>query len=514
MTTALQLPMTAPPVSGSTSAVRRPGPALRSNEFDAVLDRATAEASRSRRPASPRDNDEARSAPPDRATRPETPARGDRVDDRGRPAQPGRHQGGADERPATARRSTNDRTGDRAGDRTEVGAGDDEGNATAAAEDVASGDDATANEGPTSGSAPPADDDGTDVGAATNPVVPIDNPLVDLGGSPASDAAPPTVIAADDASTGPVDPDLTPPSEGGSDDGPVMAEPGSPAGDVADGAVLGDTDGVPATADRATTASITTTVAVSEHRPILDDDGTTAAGTDDAPADDALAVAAAAGTTERAETASGVADGPRRGPSRHADRAVVHGVDDSASPVTVVDDWSRAEAATSPQPERPNAGVSGLASAPTRAQADPPGAPDPLWRQVHRALGALRTTAEGQQEITLRLHPAELGSVMIRISTGGAGTMVAMVTETGAAANQLNQQRQQLLDELASTGLDGASVDIGTRDGSGHPGDDPRGRPGRNGAGTVASGLDADHSLAADAGPIRRRSTNTVDLTL
>ncbi|MEM9652373.1 MAG: flagellar hook-length control protein FliK [Actinomycetota bacterium] len=87
-----------------------------------------------------------------------------------------------------------------------------------------------------------------------------------------------------------------------------------------------------------------------------------------------------------------------------------------------------------------------------------------LWRQVRRAIGSMRTTAAGDQQMTIRLRPAELGSVMIRVTTGEAGTTVALVAESAAAASQLNQQRQQLINELEDRGLTEVAVDVGTNE--------------------------------------------------
>lgn len=85
-----------------------------------------------------------------------------------------------------------------------------------------------------------------------------------------------------------------------------------------------------------------------------------------------------------------------------------------------------------------------------------------IWRQVRRAIGSIRTNTNGDQQMTIRLRPAELGSVMIRVSTGDGGTTVALVAESAAAAGQLNQQRQQLINELEDGGLSGVAVDVGT----------------------------------------------------
>ena len=64
--------------------------------------------------------------------------------------------------------------------------------------------------------------------------------------------------------------------------------------------------------------------------------------------------------------------------------------------------------------------------------------------------------------MTIRLRPDDLGSVVVRISTGEAGTTVALVADSAAAANQLAQQRQQLIRELQDGGLRGVAVDVST----------------------------------------------------
>ena len=87
---------------------------------------------------------------------------------------------------------------------------------------------------------------------------------------------------------------------------------------------------------------------------------------------------------------------------------------------------------------------------------------EPLWLQVNRAVGSLRTLRNGEQQVTIRLRPMELGSVMVRINTGEQGTSVALVAESAVAASQLGQQRQQLVDQLEQSGLRGVAVDIGT----------------------------------------------------
>ncbi len=117
---------------------------------------------------------------------------------------------------------------------------------------------------------------------------------------------------------------------------------------------------------------------------------------------------------------------------------------------------------------------------------------DPLWLQVRRAMGSLRTLQNGEQQMTIRLRPAELGSVMVRVNAGENGTTVSLIADSAVAATQLNQQRQQLISELEQGGLAGVAVDVGTeaetdlRDGA----DDDR---------DPSNGSEADGTAAAAA---------------
>lgn len=118
---------------------------------------------------------------------------------------------------------------------------------------------------------------------------------------------------------------------------------------------------------------------------------------------------------------------------------------------------------------------------------------EPLWLQVHRAVGSLRTLRNGEQQVTIRLRPAELGSVLVRINAGENGTAVSLLTESAIAANQLGQQRQQLVDQLEESGLRGVAVDIDT---GGNP---DQAEPGAEGDGDPSS-ADSTGPAAASAG--------------
>ena len=157
----------------------------------------------------------------------------------------------------------------------------------------------------------------------------------------------------------------------------------------------------------------------------------------------------------------------------------------------------------------------------SQAPESPEGADgDALWRQVRRALGSLRTSPAGDRQFTVRLQPADLGSVTVRITTGEHGVTVALLTESSAASNQLNQQRHLLVSDLDRSGLEGVTVDIGTHDdgrGQAERGEDgDRSEPGRSGFATApASGIPID-GPESGTGPRRgARSTSTLlDVTL
>ena len=113
------------------------------------------------------------------------------------------------------------------------------------------------------------------------------------------------------------------------------------------------------------------------------------------------------------------------------------------------------------------AGVGGSASVDDPAaaagiDAEPADQANPVWRQVRRALGSLRRSGPGEETMTIRLRPAELGSVTVRINTSAAGMRVALVADSPVAAQELNQQRHELLRDLDESGFGGTGVDVST----------------------------------------------------
>ncbi|MEZ5408085.1 MAG: flagellar hook-length control protein FliK [Acidimicrobiales bacterium] len=192
----------------------------------------------------------------------------------------------------------------------------------------------------------------------------------------------------------------------------------------------------------------------------------------------------------------------------------------------------RLAAALNGDPAAPPTGTA--PSAPANGSTRSAGA-DPLWRQVQRALNAVHVNAEGNHEMTIRLRPDHLGSLTVKVTTGEAGTTVALVAESRAAAQQLEQQRHLLADELNGGGLRGAAIDIGLGSGP-----SSGGTPGRDGTGAATSSHSGPGSGSgspagnrsgratvgvADSRPdtgraealrtaARRRSTASVDLAL
>jgi flagellar hook-length control protein FliK len=121
---------------------------------------------------------------------------------------------------------------------------------------------------------------------------------------------------------------------------------------------------------------------------------------------------------------------------------------------------------------------------------------EPIWRQIRRALGSIRNLPNGESQMTIRLRPADLGAVLVRINSTDAGTAVALVAESSAAANQLNQQRQQLINDLEDGGLAGVNVDIGS--GAEADGSAAQESDGDQTAGGVAAGVGAVAGAGAE----------------
>ena len=163
-----------------------------------------------------------------------------------------------------------------------------------------------------------------------------------------------------------------------------------------------------------------------------------------------------------------------------------------------------------------------ITAAASAASADNPAdtAADELWAQVQRALHRVRTGPDGA-ELRLRLHPAELGELLVQVRTQGDQLAVRLVASSTAAQQTLLADQQRLAAELAEAGFAEGSVDIG-QSGTGTFGDN---RPSGRDESTSSDPSDArspsipgasvgpDQALV-DANRNGRRHTGLVDLTL
>lgn len=79
--------------------------------------------------------------------------------------------------------------------------------------------------------------------------------------------------------------------------------------------------------------------------------------------------------------------------------------------------------------------------------------------------------------MTVKLHPAELGGVTIRVTSGEGGTFVGIVADSTVGMARLQHQAPHLLNELRAGGLTDVSVDVRSEDSNGSRGSagDPRG---------------------------------------
>lgn len=173
-------------------------------------------------------------------------------------------------------------------------------------------------------------------------------------------------------------------------------------------------------------------------------------------------------------------------------------------------------------PAAPRSRTTGPTSTQAGQQAQAPlpegEAGDPLWLQVRRAMGSLRTLQNGEQQMTIRLRPAELGSVMVRVNAGEHGTTVSLIADSAVAATQLTQQRQQLISELEQSGLAGVAVDVDTgaetdlRDGAADDDRDPSNGPEADGAAAAAAVAGAGGTLPRTGGRGRRAAGSSGSL--
>lgn len=189
---------------------------------------------------------------------------------------------------------------------------------------------------------------------------------------------------------------------------------------------------------------------------------------------------------------------------------------------SVVDAAGAVAPGAAPAPAAPSAAPSGLGAltpasvrpdAPTVTTSTVPASPTDAepWQQVHHALGSLRSFSDGSEQIRVRLHPEELGEVLVEVTALRGELRINLVTETPAARERLNAELGQLASKLAESGLQASSLDVGSGNDRGRPGGErqersPDARPG--------SPVEPRLPVSAGARSPRSGGTGRIDLVL
>jgi flagellar hook-length control protein FliK len=184
--------------------------------------------------------------------------------------------------------------------------------------------------------------------------------------------------------------------------------------------------------------------------------GATAVG--ETPADDA-ATAATSGADPNTARASELDPAASAAPLPDPDLPVARPAEPGVAPAPTL---------LHPPLPAPPAPTAGATHPPTTAPSAPPGLAEP-WVQVHEALGSLRHLADGTEQIRVRLHPDELGEVLVEVTARNGELRIQLVTETAAARNRLGADLDRLADQLARSGFSTASLDVSTGGRDGRP---------------------------------------------
>lgn len=85
------------------------------------------------------------------------------------------------------------------------------------------------------------------------------------------------------------------------------------------------------------------------------------------------------------------------------------------------------------------------------------------YQQVVKMVAPLRHLADGDYSVTMKLHPAHLGSVEITVALAGGQVNMSMNTDSSAARQILRDSMNDLRQSLTDSGLNAGSLDVGSQ---------------------------------------------------
>jgi flagellar hook-length control protein FliK len=163
---------------------------------------------------------------------------------------------------------------------------------------------------------------------------------------------------------------------------------------------------------------------------------------------------------------SGEGSGKDRSPDR-AGAAVAVGSASGTAPAHAFEALHQAQAGQPDQPltaaaaaqagvAQPVANLDSGVAVPTVAA--PPAAGQPVPHQLARPLLNLRASGDGIHQLTIALHPADLGPVNVHVRLVGDAMTIQLASTTEGARSALHEALPQLRQELQNAGM--SSVDL------------------------------------------------------
>lgn len=127
-----------------------------------------------------------------------------------------------------------------------------------------------------------------------------------------------------------------------------------------------------------------------------------------------------------------------------------------------------------------------LTSQPVAAPAGPtvrdyPSVPQPLVHQLAGPVLDVRASGDGSHQLSISLHPAELGPVNLHVKIFGDVMTIQLASTSESAHDAIRAALPQLRHELQSAGLAGVDVSLDFNAGSANSGAAPDSRGGRGG---------------------------------